>query len=103
MRVTAASTSRANYCSTISTCAQATAHSWAQDALLSASSMMRRIVRAQRPHCGLHPRHPYTWLAVAGRAGALSRADRTSRSLKTLQEQTIISKTNDDPVDLALI
>jgi hypothetical protein len=27
---------------------------------------------------------------VAGRAGALSMADRTSRSLKTLQEQTII-------------
>jgi hypothetical protein len=29
-------------------------------------------------------------LAVAGRAGALSIADRTSRSEKTLQEQTII-------------
>jgi hypothetical protein len=24
----------------------------------SASSMMRRIVLAQRPHCGLHPRQP---------------------------------------------
>jgi hypothetical protein len=48
------------------------------------------MVRAQRPHCGEQPRQPYTWLAVAGRAGAVSIADRTSRSLKTLQEQTIM-------------
>ena len=62
--------------------------------------MMRRMVRAQRPHCGLQPRQPYTWLAVAGRAGALSRADRTSRSLNTLQEQTIIAELIHDPVGL---
>ena len=59
-----------------STCAQASALPLQQAARLS--SMMRRMVRAQRPHCGLHPRQPYTWFAVAGRAGAASIADRTS-------------------------
>jgi hypothetical protein len=39
-------------------------------------------------------------LAVAGRAGALSSADRTSRSLNTLQEQTIIAELIHDPVGL---
>src|ERR1043165_1698164 len=73
-------------CGSSSTCAQASC--WQQAARLSA--MMRRIVRAQAAHLGLQPRQPYTWFAVAGRAGALSIADRTSRSEKTLQGQTIM-------------
>jgi hypothetical protein len=39
-------------------------------------------------------------LAVAGRAGAASSAERTSRSLNTLQEQTIIAELIHDPVGL---
>jgi hypothetical protein len=52
--------------------------------------MMRLIVRAQRPHWGLQPRQPYTWPAVRGRSPADETADRTSWSLRTLQEQMII-------------
>jgi hypothetical protein len=50
--------------------------------------MMRRMVRAQRPHCALQPRQPYTWLVERGASDWT--AERTSLSLKTLQEQTII-------------
>jgi len=52
------------------------------------SSMILRMVRAHRPHWALHPRQPYTWL-VDRRDAALA-ALRTSWSLNTLQEQTII-------------
>jgi hypothetical protein len=58
--------------------------------LPSASSMMRLIVRAQRPHCGLQPRQPYTWPAVRGGKSDPARAVRTSSSLNTLQEQMIM-------------
>ena len=60
-----------------------------QPAPASASSMIRLMVRAHRPHWALQPRQPYTWLAVRGASGAAT-ALRTSRSLKTLQEQTIM-------------
>jgi len=53
--------------------------------------MICRIVRAQRPHCALQPRHPYTWRAVSKRVVPLTTA-RTSWSLRTLQEQTIIGQ-----------
>jgi hypothetical protein len=56
----------------------------------SASSMIRRMVRAQRPHCGLQPRQPYTSPAVCG-APVLT-AVRTSWSVRTLQEQTIMAR-----------
>jgi hypothetical protein len=51
--------------------------------------MIRLMVRAHRPHWALQPRQPYTWLAVRGASGAAT-ALRTSWSLKTLQEQTIM-------------
>src|SRR6516225_1083192 len=51
--------------------------------------MIRLMVRAHRPHCGLHPRQPYTWPAVRG-VPCAERAVRTSWSLNTLQEQTIM-------------
>jgi len=51
--------------------------------------MILRMVRAQRPHLALQPWQPYTWPAV--RALAVFTALRTSWSVKTLQEQTIIS------------
>jgi hypothetical protein len=50
--------------------------------------MIFRIVRAQRPHCALQPRQPYTWPVVRG-ADAVT-ALRTAWSVSTLQEQTII-------------
>ena len=50
--------------------------------------MILRIVRAHRPHWALHPRQPYTWLV--DRRDAEVAALRTSWSLNTLQEQTII-------------
>jgi hypothetical protein len=46
------------------------------------------MVRAHRPHWALHPRQPYTWLV--DRRDAELAALRTSWSLNTLQEQTII-------------
>ena len=55
----------------------------------SASSMIRRMVVAQRPHCGLQPRQPYTWPAVRG-AAAPDTAVRTAWSERTLHEQTIM-------------
>jgi hypothetical protein len=50
--------------------------------------MIRRMVRAHRPHCALQPRQPYTWPAVRGFAPPTTL--RTSLSLNTLQEQTIM-------------
>jgi len=50
--------------------------------------MIVRMVRAHRPHWALHPRQPYTWLV--DRRDAELAALRTSWSLNTLQEQTII-------------
>jgi len=44
------------------------ADSWDVDS--SASSMIRRMVRAQRPHWALQPRQPYTWLVERGFASA---------------------------------
>jgi hypothetical protein len=41
-----------------------------------ASSMIRRIERAQRPHCALQPRQAYTWLTRGGFAG-LAMTDRS--------------------------
>jgi hypothetical protein len=55
-----------------------------------ASSMICLMVRAQRPHCGEQPRQPYTSPVVRGRASTL-KAVRTSASLSTLQEQTIMA------------
>jgi len=60
------------------------------EALASASSMIRQMVRMQRPHCALHPRQRYTCAAERGAATLM--AWRTSWSLSTLQEQTIIAK-----------
>jgi hypothetical protein len=57
----------------------------------SASSMIRRMVRAHRPHWTLQPRQLKTWPAVRGAASSLASAARTSRSEKTLQEHTIIA------------
>src|ERR1700691_3249569 len=57
----------------------------------SASSIMRRIVLAHLPHWGLQPRQPYTWPAVRGAMALPASVPRTSRSLSTLQEQTIIA------------
>jgi len=54
-----------------------------------ASSMIRRMVRAQRPHCALQPRQPYTCPGERGFAPAVQ-AVRTSLSLNTLQEHTIM-------------
>jgi hypothetical protein len=51
--------------------------------------MIRRMVAAQRPHCGLQPRQPYTWPAVRG-AAAPETTVRTAWSLSTLHEQMII-------------
>jgi hypothetical protein len=51
--------------------------------------MIRRMVVAQRPHCGLQPRQPYTWPAVRG-AAAPETAVRTAWSERTLHEQTIM-------------
>ena len=59
-------------------------------AAAKASSMMPRMVRAQRPHCALQPRQPYT-LHVEGLEWAVVlTAARTSWSVITLQEQTIM-------------
>ncbi len=52
--------------------------------------MMRLMVRAQRPHCGLQPRQPYTSAGVRADPADPASAPRTSSSLNTLQEQTIM-------------
>jgi len=55
---------------------------------LSASFMILRMVRRQRPHCALQPRQRCT--CTAERGERVVTAWRTSWSLNTLQEQTII-------------
>jgi hypothetical protein len=66
--------------------------SWQQaGAATKASFMMRRMVRAQRPHWGLQPRQWYTSPAVRGESWPAARAPRTSWSVNTLQEQTIMA------------
>jgi hypothetical protein len=50
--------------------------------------MILRMVRRQRPHWALQPRQ--RWTCAALRGAAAFTAVRTSRSLSTLQEQTII-------------
>jgi len=60
-------------------------------AVAKASFMMRRMVRAQRPHCGLQPRQSYTWPVVRGVASLADSVARTSWSVSTLQEHTIIA------------
>jgi len=60
-------------------------------AVVMASFMMRRMVRAHRPHCGLQPRQSYTWPVVRGAALGVDSVARTSWSVSTLQEQTIIA------------
>ena len=52
--------------------------------------MMRRMVRAQRPHCALQPRHWKTCPVVQGTTSRAESVVRTSWSVNTLQEQTII-------------
>ncbi len=52
--------------------------------------MMRLMVRAQRPHCGLQPRQPYSCAGVRADSADPASALRTSSSLNTLQEQTIM-------------
>jgi hypothetical protein len=56
--------------------------------------MILLMVRAQRPHSALHPRQPYTCFAERGMSAAALIAQRTSSSLKTLQEQTIKTATS---------
>jgi len=51
-------------------------------------SMIALIVRAQRPHWALQPRHPYTCPVVRG--FAVWQAVRMALSVRTLHEQTII-------------
>jgi hypothetical protein len=63
----------------------------ARSAAVSASSMMRRMVLAHRPHWGLQPKQPYTSPAVRGAAILPASVPRTSWSLSTLQEHTIIA------------
>ena len=53
--------------------------------------MMRRMVRAQQPHCALQPRQWKTCPVVRGTLSPDDSAERTSWSVKTLQEQTIIA------------
>jgi hypothetical protein len=57
--------------------------------------MIALMVRAQRPHSALQPRHPYICFGLRGKSDAASSeaaltALRTSWSLRTLQEQTIM-------------
>jgi hypothetical protein len=56
-----------------------------------ARSMMRRMVRAQRPHCALQPRQWYTCPVVRGTSSRAESLSRTSWSVNTLQEQIIIA------------
>jgi hypothetical protein len=56
-------------------------------AAASASSMMRRMVRAQRPHWALQPSP-----AVRGQPSLAASVPRTSWSVNTLQEQTIMAR-----------
>jgi hypothetical protein len=52
--------------------------------------MILRMVRAQRPHWALQPRHPKTALADFAELVVFT-AERTSWSVNTLQEQMITS------------
>ena len=52
--------------------------------------MIRRMVLAHRPHWALHPRQRYTSPVDRGGAAVPESAPRTSWSVNTLQEQTII-------------
>lgn len=52
---------------------------------------MARMVRAQRPHFGLHPRHWYTSAAVRGQSGPALTQALTWPSDKTLHEHTIMA------------
>jgi hypothetical protein len=65
--------------------------SQAFSAAANASSMTRRMVLAQRPHCALQPRQRKTSPAVCGACVPLLKAARTARSDKTLQEQMIMA------------
>jgi len=56
--------------------------------------MICLMVGAQRPHCGEQPRQPYTSPVVRGPASTF-KAVRTSASLSTLQEQTIMAARRD--------
>ena len=56
----------------------------------SASSMIRLMLRAHRPHFGRQPKHLYTWPVVVGSRTAVVTMVRTSRSVRTLQEQMIM-------------
>jgi hypothetical protein len=58
-----------------------------------ASSMILRMVRAQRPHCALQPRQRYTCPGVRTAAAGSSSAALIWQSLRTLQEQTITGET----------
>ena len=55
-----------------------------------ASSMIRLMLRAHRPHFGRQPKHLYTWPVVVGSRTAVAIMVRTSRSVRTLQEQMIM-------------
>jgi hypothetical protein len=48
----------------------------------SASSMIRLMLRAHRPHFGRQPKHLYTWPVVVGSRTAVVTMVRTSRSVK---------------------
>jgi hypothetical protein len=56
-----------------------------QDA--DASRMIRRMVRAQRPHRAPQPKQSYTWPVVSGCAPASVTRRRTALSLRIWQEQ----------------
>jgi hypothetical protein len=63
----------------------------------NASAMMRLMVRAHRPHCALQPRQVYTSPALRTGELASITALRTSWSLSTLQEQTIMIASQQAP------
>jgi hypothetical protein len=55
--------------------------------------MIRLMLRAHRPHLGWQPKHLYTWPVVVGNRTAVASMVRTSRSVRTLQEQMIMKST----------
>ena len=63
---------------------------WMKRELSSASSMIRLMLRAHRPHLGRQPKHLYTWPGVVGGRTAVVTMVRTSRSVRKLQEQMIM-------------
>jgi hypothetical protein len=54
--------------------------------------MIALIARAQLPHSALRPRHRHICLALRGASFEAATALRTSWSLSTLQEQTIMDE-----------